>query len=181
MRGKWLALLAVVGAWLWQSSALVSAAAPELAVAAIRGGPLAPGLSGVVRFEAVPGGVWVTVEVSGLPAYRSGNPPIGPHGFHIHEGTSCEVGDPANPFQAAGGHFNPSGDPHGNHAGDLGVLFSNGGYSRMSVFTSRFAVADVIGRAVIIHENPDDFRTQPHGAAGRRLACGLIQPVSSSP
>lgn len=178
MHRKSLALLAVAAYWLLSGSTLAASARSELAVAALRGGPLAPDVTGIVRFEAVPGGVWVTVEVTGLPPYQRGEPPIGPHGFHIHQGTSCEVGDPANPFQAAGGHFNPAGEPHGNHAGDLGVLFSNGGYSRMSVFTTRFAVSDVIGRAVIIHENPDDFRTQPHGAAGRRLACALIQPAS---
>ena len=69
MRGKLFALLAVTGAWLRQGGTVVSAAPSDLAVAAIRGGPLAPDLAGIVRLEAVPGGVWVTVEVSGLPTY----------------------------------------------------------------------------------------------------------------
>ncbi|NPV69551.1 MAG: superoxide dismutase family protein [Firmicutes bacterium] len=153
---------------------------PRIAVAAIRGGPLAPGINGTVVFRDVPWGVEVSVQVAGLPPYRPAEgdrPPIGPHGFHIHENGNCEVGDPGNPFQGAGEHWNPTGQPHGNHAGDFPVLFSNGGYSRMSFFTNRFRVADVVGRAVIIHQNPDDYRTQPAGASGRRLACGVVMPV----
>ncbi len=150
------------------------------AVARVRGGPLAPTIRGTVLFFDVPCGVEVMVQVSGLPRYRpaqDGDAPVGPHGFHIHENGNCEVGEPSNPFQAAGQHWNPDGQPHGNHAGDLPVLFSNNGFASMRFFTSRFRVDDVVGRAVIIHENPDDYRTQPAGAAGRRLACGLIVPL----
>lgn len=68
-----------------------------------------------------------------------------------------------------------TGQPHGNHAGDFPVLFSNNGSSRMSFFTSKFKVADIIGRSVIIHESPDDYRTQPAGNSGRKLACGVIR------
>lgn len=86
----------------------------------------------------------------------------------------------ATPRRAAarprgGPHWNPGNQPHGNHAGDFPVLFSNGGRAVMGFFTDRFRVADVVGKAVIIHENPDDYRSQPAGNAGRRLACGLIQ------
>ncbi|MFZ5633955.1 MAG: superoxide dismutase family protein [Bacillota bacterium] len=147
------------------------------ASARICGGPLAPGITGVVRFEDVPGGTWVYAEVSGLPPYqpaKDDKPPAGPHGFHIHEFGNCEVGDPGNPFQAAGEHWNPDNQPHGNHAGDFPVLFSNHGRASMCFFTDRFKPAQVVGRSVIIHENPDDYRTQPAGAAGKRLACGVI-------
>lgn len=149
-------------------------AGPE-AVAVIQGGPLAPGLKGTVEFRRFGGGTLVSVRVSGLPPYRPGTPPIGPHGFHLHEFGECAVGDPQNPFQAAGEHWNPDGQPHGNHAGDFPVLFSNAGVARMVFYTNRFRPEDVIGKAVIIHENPDDYRTQPAGAAGRRLACGVIR------
>ena len=145
--------------------------------AEVRGGPLAPELSGTVDFVAAPGGAWVVVDVRDLPPYQPGDPPIGPHGFHLHENGTCEVGDPADPFQAAGGHWNPDGQPHGNHAGDFPVLFSNEGRAQMRVFTSRFEPEQVIGLAVIIHENPDDFRSQPAGASGRRLACGVVEEV----
>ncbi len=149
----------------------------ETAVAYIKGGPLAPQITGQVLFMDVPGGTMVCVRVTGLPPHqpaRYGNNPVGPHGFHIHGFGSCEIGDPANPFQAAGEHWNPNGQPHGNHAGDFPVLFSNNGFAQMSFFTNRFKPVDVIGKSVIIHENPDDYRTQPAGNAGRRLACGII-------
>jgi Cu-Zn family superoxide dismutase len=48
----------------------------------------------------------------------------------------------------------------------------------MSFFTNKFRVSQVIGKAVIIHENPDDYRTQPAGAAGKRLACGVVNGLS---
>jgi superoxide dismutase, Cu-Zn family len=150
------------------------------AVAQISGGPLAPDIRGIVTFTEVPGGTEVSVEVRGLPPFRPGTndePPIGPHGFHIHEFGTCAVGDPQQPFEAAGEHWDPTNEPHGNHAGDFPVLFSNDGYARMTFFTNKFSVPQAIGKAVIIHENPDDYRTQPAGAAGRRLACGIIQGV----
>ncbi len=151
------------------------------AIAHIRGGPLRPQIQGVVIFYKVKSGTWVCVEVRGLPPYKraaNGQSPIGPHGFHIHEFGSCEVGDPENPFQGAGGHWNPTNQPHGNHAGDMPVLFSNNGYAKMCFFTNAFIPDDVIGKAVIIHQNPDDYRSQPAGNAGKRLACGVITHVN---
>ena len=59
----------------------------------------------------------------------------------------------------------------------LSVLFSNDGYSSMCFFTNRFNSQDIIGRSIIIHENPDDYRTQPAGNSGKRLACGVIKPL----
>lgn len=148
------------------------------AVAYIRGGPMAPQIEGVVFFRDVTGGCEVRVEVTGLPRYQpavDGENPVGPHGFHLHEFGTCRVGNPQDPFQAAGGHWNPDDQPHGNHAGDFPVLFSNNGYARMCFFTNRFNVREIIGKAVIIHQNPDDYRTQPAGDAGKRLACGVVQ------
>lgn len=150
------------------------------AIAYIKGGPLAPNIYGVVSFQDVPGGTMVSANITGLPPYRPavGNQdPIGPHGFHIHENGSCEIGDPSDPFQAAGGHWNPHNEPHGNHAGDFPVLFSNNGAASMQFFTNEFKVYEVLGKTIIIHQNPDDYRTQPAGDAGKRLACGLIQPI----
>jgi len=149
------------------------------AIAYIKGGPLAPKINGTVTFEEVNGGTLVKVKVTGLPKYqsaRNGNQPIGPHGFHIHENGTCEIGNPNDPFTSAGGHWNPDNQPHGNHAGDFPVLFSNDGYAEMQFFTNRFKPKDVIGKAIIIHQNPDDYRSQPSGNAGKRLACGIIQP-----
>lgn len=150
----------------------------KIAIANIKGGPLAPDISGKVLLKDVPGGVMVYADIKGLPPYQPGRgnkDPIGPHGFHIHENGDCSVGDPKDPFKAAGEHWNPDNQPHGNHAGDFPVLFSNDGRAIMSFFTNEFKVADAVGKSIIIHENPDDYRTQPAGDAGKRLACGLIE------
>ncbi|HHV99867.1 MAG TPA: superoxide dismutase family protein [Clostridiaceae bacterium] len=150
------------------------------AVARIRGGPLAPEIQGVVYFIDIPGGTMVNVYVTGLPPYQpasDGKQPVGPHGFHIHEFGNCQEGSQDDPFMQAGQHWNPTNQPHGNHAGDFPVLFSNNGRAVMSFFTNKFKPKDVVGKSVIIHENPDDYRTQPSGNAGKRLACGVIMSL----
>lgn len=146
--------------------------------AQVFGGPKYPDIYGEVYFEAVPDGVMVYAYVTGLPTYKPGNPPIGPFGFHIHEHGDCTVGDENNPFQACGGHYNPRNEPHGNHAGDFPVLFSNNGVSYLAFLTNKFTLGEIVGRAVVIHENPDDYRTQPDGNAGKRIACGVIKPYT---
>lgn len=151
---------------------------PQSAVAYMLGSPEYPCIRGTVWFRDVVGGTCVTVQVRGLPLYQPAPPggnPIGPHGFHLHECGNCSVGNPNDPFLAAGGHWNPDGQPHGHHAGDFPVLFSNNGFAEMSFFTDRFKVSEIIGLAVIIHENPDDYRTQPSGNSGVRIACGVVQ------
>jgi Cu-Zn family superoxide dismutase len=156
------------------SLAVLGRRLPCEAVAHVEGGPLAPGIKGVVEFRRFGNGTLVSARITGLPESRPGTTPVGPHGFHIHEMGDCQAGNPHDPFQAAGGHWNPTNQPHPFHAGDLPVLLANHGTAIMSVYTDRFRPQDVIGRAVVIHENPDDFRTQPTGASGRRLACGVI-------
>jgi len=149
------------------------------AIARIYGGPLAPNIRGTVFFFDVHDGVWVYTFIEGLPKYQPGygkKDPIGPHGYHIHMNGTCAVGNPRDPFQAAGEHWNPDNQPHGNHAGDFPVLFSNDGVAKLHFITNRFRVWEIINRSVLIHENPDDYRTQPAGDSGRRLACGVIRP-----
>ncbi len=151
--------------------------APQ-AYARVQGGPLAPEIRGVVTFTAAAGGTWVCANIAGLPPYRPGGSnmqPVGPFGFHIHEHGDCTVGDPKDPFAASGGHWNPDHQPHGNHAGDFPVLFSNAGHAMTCFFTDRFHPGDVVGRSVVIHMHPDDYRTQPAGNSGPRLACGVIE------
>ncbi len=151
---------------------------PSIGIACLKGNALAAEITGTVVFRDVPQGVEVCANVSGLPPYRSGQeniPPIGPHGFHIHEYGNCQVGDLTSPFMKSGGHWNPMNAPHGNHAGDFPALFSNHGKAQMCFFSDKFQVADIIGKAVVIHENPDDYRTQPAGNSGRRIACGIIE------
>ena len=147
------------------------------AVAQIRGSDLLPELSGDVYFKDVPGGVMVYVSVEGLPPYQpatADRQPVGPHGFHIHAMGDCEPMGGNDPFSEAGGHYNPTNQPHGNHVGDFPVLFSNNGKALMSFFTDKFQVGDIVGKAVVIHLNPDDYRTQPAGDSGPRIGCGVI-------
>lgn len=151
-----------------------------ISITQIKGSPQYPNLIGRVVFKDVPYGTEVYVEISGLPAYtppRGKNQPIGPFGFHIHQHGVCDVGDPNSPFKSTGGHWNPTNQPHGNHAGDFPVLFSNNGYARMSFFTNKFRVADIIGKAVVIHQNPDDYRSQPAGNSGKPIGCGVITGI----
>ena len=87
-----------------------------IAIATMKGGPLAPQIGGTVIFRDVPEGVEVCANISGLPPYQlaqGDKPQIGPHGFHIHQKGNCEVGDTANPFAATGEHWNPTNQPHG--------------------------------------------------------------------
>jgi superoxide dismutase, Cu-Zn family len=118
------------------------------------------------------GSVRVDVNLTGVPA--------GTHGFHIHEKGDC--GDNGN---AAGGHYNPLGTPHGapnadqKHAGDFGNVTADASGNVRTTFTTRsITVAEgtttAIGHAIILHANPDDLTTQPTGNAGARIACGVV-------
>ena len=143
------------------------------AAAAIRGGEDYPEITGTVGFCKGNGGTWVDAVIDGLPPFQAATkttPQIGPHGFHIHEGGDCG----GTAFSDAEGHWNPDGQPHGNHKGDFPMLFSNHGKARMLFFTDRFLPEDVIGKTVIIHASPDDDKTQPAGGSGMRIACGVI-------
>lgn len=138
----------------------------DQAMARIRGGMEAPGLEGWVRLRQQRDGVWISVEVRGLPDNGSGF-----HGFHIHEGTGCGV----EGFAATGAHYDPAGRTHPRHAGDLPPLLSCGGVARMQILTDRFRLRDVIGRTVVIHGSADDFHSQPAGNAGKKIGCGVIR------
>jgi Cu-Zn family superoxide dismutase len=131
-------------------------------------------VSGAVLFTQKGDKVLVTGEVKGLK-------PNAVHGFHIHERGDCSSGDGVS----AGGHFNPVGKAHGahdqteHHAGDLPSLTADSsGVARLNFETSAISVgsgvADVVGRGLIVHRDPDDFKTQPTGNSGPRLACAAI-------
>ena len=138
---------------------------PSLA-AVIQGGEGNRYLQGLVKFYQMPGGILVEAEISGLP----GN---GFYGFHIHEGGNCS----GLSFAGTGSHYDPTNMPHPMHIGDLPPLLSNGGKAYMSVLTNRFSMREIAGRTVVIHSKPDDFRTQPAGDSGDKIACGVIQQV----
>jgi len=131
--------------------------------------------TGVVTFKTIGSKVLVTAEIRGLK-------PNAEHGFHIHEKGDCSSGD----GMSTGGHFNPDGKPHGahgsgvNHAGDLPSLVADmNGNAKLSFETSAVTVgsgvADIVGRGLIVHRDPDDYKTQPTGNAGPRLACAVIE------
>lgn len=142
--------------------------APTTAVAGLA-------VSGKVNFTALDHGVRIQGEVRGL---RPGQE----HGFHIHEKGDC--GDNAN---ASGGHFNPSGGTHGmfgapgSHAGELPSLVADAqGNARFRVDVHSVSLTDgaangVLGRALVVHRDRDDYSSQPAGNAGPRVSCAVIQ------
>lgn len=133
----------------------------------IVGGEEVPRLSGCVRFYQENGCVLIEAKISGLPKTSESRF----FGFHIHQGRDCSgVG-----FSRTEGHYNPLGQGHPEHAGDLPPLLSCKGNAYLSVKTDCFSVNEIIGRTVVIHSNPDDFHTQPAGNAGKKIACGIIQ------
>ncbi len=106
----------------------------------------------------------------------------GKHGIHVHEKGDCSASDASS----AGGHFAPGGGQHAGptepkrHAGDLGNLEADAnGNATFTITTDALRVGsgdrDVIGKAIIIHGDPDDLTTQPSGNSGGRIACGVIE------
>ena len=131
---------------------------------------------GEATFEQMGGKVHVVVYVQGLKPGQE-------HGLHIHEAGDCSSGD----GMSAKGHFNPYGKPHGpqgsaeRHAGDLPSLKADkAGRAKVDVVLDVITVtsgpASIVGRGLIVHADPDDYKTQPTGNAGARIACGVIQP-----
>jgi Cu-Zn family superoxide dismutase len=112
----------------------------------------------------------------------SGLVPGREHGFHIHEAGDCSSGD----GMSAKGHFNPLGKPHANpgtperHAGDMLALKADSSGTakvdaELDVITVAPGPTSIIGRGLIVHADPDDYKTQPTGNAGARIACAVIQ------
>lgn len=142
---------------------------PPKAVACIRGNAQNPRLNGSVKFYSTPyAGLLIEAEVSGLPDFTTPSN-SGFYAMHIHENGDCTP-----PFDQTGGHYNPAGRQHPYHAGDMIPLMGNRGYAWLSFYDERFTIAEIIGRSVIIHRMPDDFKTQPSGDAGEKIGCGTI-------
>lgn len=125
-------------------------------------------LQGKVLFYPVNNMVLVCASVYGFPKDKSSF-----HGFHIHEGSSCS----GEALADTKGHYNLANQPHPFHAGDLPPLLSCSGIAYMEVLTNRFTVEEIIGKTVVIHSGSDDFRSQPSGDSGEKIACGVIKPV----
>ena len=166
MRDGWMVMVAVLmgasPAFAASGNAVIKATKPDSAV------------SGEVNVVETPNGLRVGVSLRNVPP--------GKHGLHIHERGDC-----ADAGNAAGGHYNPQGAPHGflprdgmlkAHPGDLGnIEIGEDGTGRLDVtlpgVSLREGAYTVAQRAIILHEKEDDFG-QPTGNAGGRIGCGVI-------
>lgn len=133
---------------------------------------------GVAKLTDTPHGVLIEVEFAGMPP--------GAHAFHIHEVGKCEP-----PFTSAGGHFNPGmkhhgfESPEGYHGGDLpNVVIPDSGSAKVQAFVAGVRLTsgsaklfDEDGSALVVHAGPDDYKSDPAGAAGDRIACGVVKPL----
>ena len=127
---------------------------------------------GSVTFRATPHGTLLHATLENLPA--------GAHAFHVHAVGVCEP-----PFKSAGSHFNPTGAKHGIesaegvHAGDMpNIHVPESGALEIEVLNTLLhldaSLFDEDGAAIVIHDGPDDYVSDPAGAAGPRIACGVI-------
>ncbi|OQB14029.1 MAG: Superoxide dismutase-like protein YojM precursor [Firmicutes bacterium ADurb.Bin193] len=137
-------------------------------IAFISGGKSYPDLKGTVTFRPMMNGTLVSASISGLPGSN------GFHGFHLHEGGECDF---EHNFESAKGHYNPENKKHPYHAGDFPPLLSAGGSAFSEFYTDRITPNDAVGKTVIIHSAPDDFRTDPSGNSGNRIACGVVRKI----
>ncbi|MDY0021855.1 superoxide dismutase family protein [Arenimonas caeni] len=141
------------------------------------------GVSGELVFNPDGDALRLTGEVRGLPAGST-------HGFHVHETGDCSAPDATS----AGGHFNPMGAPHGDsqaevphHAGDMpNLVAGDDGVAQADKRLPGLRIGDgseldVVGRALIVHAQADDYATQPTGNAGARIACGVIELATPAP
>lgn len=175
MRLAWIAGCSVAAAMV--AAAAAQPPAPKeikVAISDSKGAPV-----GTATFKTVKSGVQLKLKLMNLPA--------GPHGVHIHTNPVCEA--PA--FTTAGGHFNPDAKKHGyenslgHHNGDLPesvVVGADGKGSATFVLTSISldpAAPDSLflngGTSIVVHEKADDEMTDPSGASGTRIACGVIK------
>lgn len=130
-------------------------------------------VQGTITFTKVDQGIRVEADIRGLDRNAR-------HGFHVHEYGNCSAQDGSS----AGDHFNPFGMAHGGpshearHVGDLGNLTAAGnGRANMNMMDETISfsgLSNIIGRAVVIHKSQDDLTSQPSGAAGARIGCGVI-------
>ena len=132
--------------------------------------------TGNIVFVEKNGKVSMTAIISGLSE--------GVHAIHLHEKADCSSDD----GKSTGGHWNPTGQPHGKwgiaegyHKGDIGNFKANAsGKGVITFVTDEWCIGcgdetkDILGKAVIVHEGKDDYVTQPTGAAGGRVSCGGI-------
>ncbi len=153
---------------------LTGCIASQHGVAQIKGTAAGSKLSGTAIFTQTSEGLKASIQIAGAPR--------GVHAIHIHE-----KGDCSDSGKAAGSHFNPASAPHGflpkdgaahAHAGDMGnITINENGSGSLELMLPGLVLKEgptaIDGRAVILHEKPDDF-SQPAGNAGSRIGCGVI-------
>nr|WP_321247030.1 superoxide dismutase family protein [uncultured Psychroserpens sp.] len=134
------------------------------------------GVKGNVVIKQEKGVVSMIAVLSGLTE--------GEHAIHIHEKADCSSDD----GKSSGGHWNPTAQQHGKwgdatgyHKGDIGNFSANAnGQATISKITDEWCIGcgdeskDILGKAIIVHQGVDDFKSQPSGAAGSRVSCGGI-------
>lgn len=133
-------------------------------------------IRGKVTFTKVDDGIKVVADIDGLTP--------GEHGFHVHEFGDCSGKDAAG----VGAHFNPTNSKHGSpdsadrHVGDLGNLVADANghahYERVDKLIKLQGKNSILGRSIIIHADKDDYVSQPAGASGAKIGCGIIEPVT---
>jgi Cu-Zn family superoxide dismutase len=180
------------GSTFYRSSRLASLASATVLLAACAGldasGPKASAtlesrsgssVTGTVSFQSAGQKVRVEARVAGLTP--------GEHGFHVHEAGDCSAADATS----AKGHFNPATKAHGHHAsaehhaGDMpNLVADSSGKATLSVELDTLSLtegpAGILNRSVVIHADPDDYKTQPAGNSGKRVACGVIRAAGAA-
>jgi len=170
--GNSLTLAVIAGAIVAGCAAMPDAAGPS-ARASLQP-TKANSASGLVSFQQMGSVVRVSGTVTGLK-------PNAEHGFHVHEKGDCSSGD----GMSAGGHFNPGGKGHGHHGGDdrhagdmPNIKADASGKAAFSFDVKGLSIgsgaADIVGKGLIVHRDPDDYKSQPAGNAGPRVACAVI-------
>ncbi|MDT0643236.1 superoxide dismutase family protein [Zunongwangia sp. F363] len=133
-------------------------------------------LSGTITFTEEDGEVTMEGTITGLPE--------GTHAIHIHEKADCSAEDGTS----AGGHWNPTNEPHGEwgdeegyHRGDIGNFeVDSDGEGTVTFSTDQWCIGcddpqkNIVGKAVVVHDGVDDYTSQPSGDAGTRVGCGEI-------
>lgn len=130
-------------------------------------------VSGTLKVLQTGGGVVIDGKIEGLSP--------GKHGFHIHQNGDCSASDASS----AGGHYAPDDNKHGgpksdeHHAGDLGNIEADQkGVANVQKRPNWLTLIDdrnpIAGKSIVVHSGEDDLESQPSGAAGKRVACGVI-------
>lgn len=169
--GAALVALTSIGSWA-QHAEVPALGGVTKAVAVLHATKKGGDVHGKVTFTQTPKGVLVEGTIEGLTP--------GLHGFHVHEFGDCSSDD----AMSAGGHFNPTNQPHAGphadkrHVGDLGNIEANDkGVAKIDLVDTAITFSgatSIIGRGLIVHAKADDLKSAPAGAAGDRVACGVI-------